>query len=349
VRLKNLLREAEAEMELHGLRPAAARAMLKPAMALAEDAAFWRQSEGSLALLIAPQTLRCYHLPDAVAEFVNVGRRFVVRPLLSLLDEAQRFWLLALSQNSVRLFRGDANEIAPVEVKGLPRDMASALNLDVSITGGQVHSATNQALGKQAAVFHGQGGALDTHKEELKEYFRAIDRALHNTLSAEPAPLLVACVDHQFALYRQVNTYPNLIASALAGNVEHLGLNELHTQAWPLVEPHLGQTRREAATRCARLTANDMASSHIAEIMAAAREGRVEALFVARDAAVWGVHNLDTGAVEVHEERMPSDDDLLELAAVATLLHHGTVYSVAAGQMPTGGSAAAIMRYQATP
>jgi hypothetical protein len=266
-----------------------------------------------------------------------------------LLDEAQRFWLLALSQNSVRLFRGDANEIAPVEVKGLPRDMASALKLDVSITGGQVHSATNQPLGKQAAVFHGQGGAVDTHKEELKEYFRVVDRALHDTLSAELVPLVVACVDHQFALYRQVNTYPKLIASGLAGNVEHLGLKELHTRAWPLVEPHLGQTRREAATRYARLTPSGMASSHIAEIVAAAREGRVEALFVAREAAVWGVHDVDTGAVEVHEERMPGDDDLLELAAVETLLHHGTVYSVSVGQMPTGGSAAAILRYQAMP
>jgi hypothetical protein len=266
-----------------------------------------------------------------------------------LLDDAQRFWLLALSQNAVRLFRGDANGVAPVEVKGLPRDIASALNLDVSITGGQVHSATNQPLGKQAAVFHGQGGAVDTHKEELKEYFRAIDRTLHDTLSAEPAPLLVACVDYQFVLYRQVNTYPNLMASGLAGNVEHLSLTELHARAWPLVEPHLGQTRREAATRYARLTASGMASSHIAEIVAAAREGRVEALFVARDAAVWGVHDLDTGAVEVHEEQMPGDDDLLELAAVETLLHHGTVYLVAAGQMPTSGSAAAIMRYQVMP
>jgi hypothetical protein len=83
--------------------------------------------------------------------------------------------------------------------------------------------------------------------------------------------------------------------------------------------------------------------------VAAAREGRVEALFVARDAAVWGVHDLDSGAVEVHEERMPGDDDLLELAAVEALLHQGTVYSVAAGQMPTSGCAAAIMRYQGVP
>jgi hypothetical protein len=345
VRLKNLLRDAQSQLELHGLRPAAARAMLQSAASLTENAAFWRQSEGSLALLIAPQTLSCYHLPESVAEAVHVGRRFVVGPLLTLLDEAHRFWLLALSENSVRLFRGDVNAITPVEVKGLPRDMASALNLDVSITGGQVHSSTNQPLGKQAAVFHGQGGVADTRKEELKEYFRVIDVALHDTLRAEPAPLLLACVEYESALYHEVNTYPHLVARALAGNVEHLGLKELHTQAWPVVEPHLDEARREAATRYARWTATGRVSSHIAEIVPAAGEGRLETLFVARDAAVWGLRDLDTGAVEVHEELLPGDEDLLELAVVETLLHHGTVYSVSAAQMPSSGPAAAIMRY----
>jgi hypothetical protein len=158
--------------------------------------------------------------------------------------------------------------------------------------------------------------------------------------------LLVACVEYEAALYREVNTYPHLIAGALAGNVEHLGLKELHTQAWPLVEPHLDEARREAATRYARWTATGRASPHIAEIVTAAREGRVEALFVARDAAaVWGAHDTGTGAVEVHEELLPGDEDLLELAVVETLLNHGMVYSVPAAQMPTSGAAAAIMRY----
>jgi hypothetical protein len=179
IRFKNLLREAQSQLVLHGLRPADARAMLKPANALATNAAFWRQSEGGLSLLLAPNVFRCDHLPMAVAEQVHVGRRFIVRPLLALLDGSDRFWLLAVSQNAVRLFRGNADRIAPIEVEGLPRDMSSALNLDISITGDQVHSATNQPLqGKQAAVFHGQGGESDTRKEELQEYFRAINAAL---------------------------------------------------------------------------------------------------------------------------------------------------------------------------
>jgi hypothetical protein len=345
VRLKKLLREAESQLVLHGLRPAEARATLAPAASLVENAAFWRKSEGSLALLIAPQTLRCYHLPQATTEAAHVGRRFIVRPLLSLLDDAGRFWLLSLSQNSVRLFRGDAGGVVPVEVEALPRDMTSALNLDVSITGDQVHSSTNEPLGKQAAVFHGQGGAVDTRKEELHEYFRVIDAALHDTLQAEPAPLLVACVEYEFALFREANSYPRLITSPLAGNVEHLGPTELHARAWPVVEPHLDEARRAAAERFARSVASGLATPHLAEILPAARAGRVDALFAVRNAAVWGVHDPNTGATEVHQELRLGDEDLLELAVAETLIHHGAVYSVPAEQMPTSGPAAAILRY----
>jgi hypothetical protein len=345
IRLQNLLREAQSQLVLHGLRPADARAMLKPAQALVTNSMFWRQREGGLAILIAPDAFYCYHLPRPVIEQVQVSGRFAVRPLLALLDGCRRYWLLAISQNVVRLFQGDAGGITPVEVAGLPTDMATALNLDMSPDGGQVHAATNQPLGKEAGVFHGQGGGADTRKEELKEYFRAIDAALRDTLQADHALLLVASVDYQFALYREMNTYAHLLGRPLTGNVEHLGMKELHAQAWPLAEPYLDAVRRDAASRYSQLVTSGRTSPHLAEILPAARAGRVETLFIAHDAVVWGVHDVETNATEVHALSQPGDDDLLELAAIETLTHHGTVYSVPADEMPSSGPSAATLRF----
>jgi len=349
IRLKNLLREAQWQLAAHGLRPTDARAMLKPLRSLQTNATFWRQKEGSLVVLASPASVRCFHLPHAVAEQVHVGRRFVVRPLLALLDQSRCYWLLAISQNSVRLFRGNAGGIGPVEVEGLPRDLKSTLNLDVSISGDQVHSATHEPLGKQAAVFHGQGGQVDTRKEELTEFFRAIDSALHDTLAATPAPLVVACVQYEFALYRKVNTFPELVHEGLTSNAEHLSLKEMHARAWQLVEPHLDQARHAAVARYIRSIANGNALPHLAEIVAAAQNGKIDTLFIARDAAAWGIYDPDKRTVEVHNERMPGDDDLLELVAVETLAHHGKVYSVPAEAMPSSGPASAIVRYSSLP
>ena len=50
-------------------------------------------------------------------------------------------------------------------------------------------------------------------------------------------------------------------------------------------------------------------------------------------------------AVEVHEERQPQDEDLLDRAATETLLHGGHVHAVTEGAVPGGGPLAAVLRY----
>jgi len=47
----------------------------------------------------------------------------------------------------------------------------------------------------------------------------------------------------------------------------------------------------------------------------------------------------------LHEEAKPGDEDLLDLAAVQTLLNGGTVYAVELEKVPDGASLAAVFRY----
>ena len=52
-----------------------------------------------------------------------------------------------------------------------------------------------------------------------------------------------------------------------------------------------------------------------------------------------------TGQVAMHDQPQPGDEDLLDRAAVHTLLASGTVYAVPAAQVPGPGPAAALLRY----
>jgi len=47
----------------------------------------------------------------------------------------------------------------------------------------------------------------------------------------------------------------------------------------------------------------------------------------------------------VHETEEPGDEDLLDVAAIQTVLNSGTVYAVKAEEVPGGGPAAALFRY----
>jgi hypothetical protein len=77
----------------------------------------------------------------------------------------------------------------------------------------------------------------------------------------------------------------------------------------------------------------------------AAHHGRIETLFVAVGVQVWGGFDPEKDRVEVHRSPEPGDEDLLDLAAIQTLLKSGTVYAVAPEEVPDQALLAAVLRY----
>jgi release factor family 7 len=74
-----------------------------------------------------------YHLirlPEEFGELVVVADRFHVKPLLTLLAAAHRFYVLALSQNQVRLLAGTPHGVREVELAGVPQSLREALKYD---------------------------------------------------------------------------------------------------------------------------------------------------------------------------------------------------------------------------
>ncbi|HSF31514.1 MAG TPA: hypothetical protein VLK82_13710 [Candidatus Tectomicrobia bacterium] len=77
----------------------------------------------------------------------------------------------------------------------------------------------------------------------------------------------------------------------------------------------------------------------------AAYDARVDTLFVAVGMQQWGSFDADSRTVEVHQEAIAGHEDLLDAAAIHTLLGRGTVHALAPEQMPDRTPAAAILRY----
>ena len=74
--------------------------------------------------------------------------------------------------------------------------------------------------------------------------------------------------------------------------------------------------------------------------------GRIGTLFIKNGTTnVWGKFKEDKLDIEVHDEKKPGDEDLLDKAAINTMLRGGTVYIVEPEDMPDRTPAAAIMRY----
>jgi hypothetical protein len=347
IRLKNLLKQAEDRLLKSGLRRADASEILRPAQRLLDDHTFWQHQSDGLAIFAAPETFSLYRLAYAFSELVVVTDRFHVKPLLTLLSGDGRFYVLALSQNDVRLLQGTRQSVAEVNLETLPHNLAEALGAEEREKQLQFHTARSGST----PIFHGHGGGgtdESIHKKDLLRYFKRIDKGLQDFVCVERRPLVLAGVDYLLPIYREANTCAELITEGIVGNPDGLSARELHERAWSILEPYFRKAQEKAAAQYRDFAGTGRASHDVKTIVASAVHGRVDSLFVAVGVQLWGALEPDGGDVSLHEAQQPGDQDLLDLAAVETLAHAGNVYAVEPDQVPepSGGSAlAAVFRY----
>ncbi len=344
IRFRNLLREAEERLLSQGLRSPDVREMLKPAQRLAQEPGFWRHQSDGLSVFFTPEQFHSYRLPLSFEELVVVSRRFHLKPLLPFFASNGHFYILALSQGQVRLLEGTRHTVDEIETENLPASLAEALQYERFERHLQFHTGTSWATGSRSAVFHGHD-ISDEAKGRLLRWFHKIDDELPGLLTGEQSPIVLAGVEYLFPLYTQANTNPHLLARGIPGNPEALSPEDLHAKAWPLVQPIFTQAQETAVARYRQLGGTGKTTADVQEAVSAAHQGRVDVLFVAVGVQMWGRLDPDTGTVHVHQDPEAGDEDLLDLAAIQTILNGGTVYPVEPEQTPAGAPLAAVFRY----
>jgi hypothetical protein len=348
IQLKNLLTEAEKHLLAAGLRVPDAEKLLEPAHKFLWDNLFWRHQDEGLALFLSSEIFYHYSLPYDFESQAIIADRFYIKPLLPLLADDGQFFILALSQNQVRLLQGTRHSINEVDLAEIPATLA-----ETNVSAGpekqlQFHTGSGPSgSGRRAAIFHGDGAGDEQTRTNILRLFRQIDVGLSALLRNEHAPLLLAGVDCLLPLYREVNSYPHLTSEGITGNPEKLRAEELHQRGWTIVQPLFQQARQEAAARYQQLIGSgcEKAANDPFQIIGAAVYGRVETLFVALDQRLWGRFDPEIGAAELHQDKERGDGDLLNFAAIQTMMNGGTVYVAKAKEMPSRSLFAAIYRY----
>ena len=344
IRFKNMIREAENRLQENGLRSREAGEFLEPLKKLLGNEPFWQHQRNGLAVFMSDDIGRYFRLPEDFQELLVISRRFHLKPLLSFLSNDGRFYILAVSQNKTKLFLGTHYTISEIDEGNIPGNLAEALRYDDSERQLQFHTQTSGG-GKRAAMFHGQGVGTDDGKNNLMRYFRQIDKGLHSMLKEERAPLVLASVAYLFPIYREQNTYPYFVNEGIKGNPDELPPEELHKQAWDIVRPVFLKAMEEALDKYKLLEHTEQASDNMRVIIPAAYHGRVDVLFVAVGLQEWGSFDQSKNSIDLHDEPEGDNEDLLDFAAVQTVLNGGTVYALSPDNMPDNRKLLAIFRY----
>jgi hypothetical protein len=315
-----------------------------------QDSYFWQHQSDGLAIFLTTNRVRRYRLPLNFEEFVTVMDRFHIKPLLPLFTGDGQFYILALSQNEVRLLLGTRYSVSQIDIGQVGGRLAEAIPSDNHQKSPQLHSSgsTGGVSGRGPATFHGQGGGSDENaKDELLRYFHLVSDALTEFLEEDGVPLVLAGVEYLLPIYKEANTYPNLMDTVITGNPDLLSADKLHKSAWDIVSPHFQTAHEEAVANYRQLVGqtSERVTDTLEKIVPAASDGRIETLFIATGVQHWGVFDPDTNEIKLHSQMEPGDEPLLDLAAVQTYLKGGTVYAVEPDKVPGGTSAAAVLRY----
>jgi hypothetical protein len=239
------------------LRRSAVDDLLAPAEELLVTDA-WPVAEGGCGLFSAPGCSIRAHLDVRVPSMAVVADRFVTTPLVAAVPAADRFYVVAIDRNGVRLLRGERHGLIELT---LPAVATRPLAATAGSGDGGLHS------------------------------YRQVDRAVWQALVSETAPLIVAGVTEELDRYRTAHHYTHLAGTVALENTERLGLDELHDRLWPVAAHALDRPRRELVHR----VRTSAALTSLPEILIAAREARLAALLVQPNRLLWG--SPDTGEV----------------------------------------------------
>jgi len=337
------LQVAQHQLEARNIPGNITTGLLEPLEQLAQDPDSLAGSHWSRVIFRAGDVLRQFTLTEAVKPALFIGGCFEIRPILAELDLPAEFYVLRITKKTVDLHRSAGFHQEHVKLPpGVPETLEDFLKLEPPDHDLEDRSAAGVSTGSMQGVRFGTGSARETRSTYLADFYKAVDRGVRERLGLRDAPLVLAGVDEDTALYRANNRYANLLARSVSGNSPGSLLeNEAFQKAYEIVRADRAERAISALLDWRERVVPARFTTGLSTILRAAVDGRVARLYIDQAARMLGIFEgtRRSGRWNWGEE------DLLNVAAVETILQGGSAHSLPTGRIPDGAPVAAILRY----
>ena len=349
INFKNQLQKAASALnKMYGLSDTEASEYLQPGYDLLDNPDFWRHGSDGLAYFQNSKGTNIKTLPIEIVEpSTYVGKNFMLRPLMPLLNADGRFYIINLNLKGITLF--EATEATISEILLDDEEFNQISDYTKFIENQQHTGARLGHGGSGGSVHYGQGGGNDSEKE-IQQFFYKASKPIDDIIKCDPLPTILAGVDYLIPMYKTASDYHKYAEEGIQGSFTTEDAAALHAKAWEIMAPKFDEERDERFGKYAELANGDWASSDTHMVIKAAFTGQVETLFVQKDATIWGIFNEQLYELEIEPAATPETTDLLTEAAVKTIMQQGKVYQCTADEMPEDGRViAAIFRNPVVP
>jgi hypothetical protein len=327
IAFRNLAGEALAQLADHDKREV--RALEELLLDLVDDDDFWDTQANGLAVFATPAGLRSFRLPTRLTSLAEVSDRFHIKPLLRVMTVPQSAFVLALTADSVRVI-----EVFPdmpahaVKVEGMPKDAASA--------------AGRASIKERSPSGRIQGA--EGMKVRLGQYARKVDKALREFLAGRDLPLILVATEPMMSIYRLVQSYPHLAATAVTTNPDAMSDGELAASARAVLDELFREELEGIRGLFEQRKGEHRTTTDVAQAARAATYGAVQKLLVDIDEVLPGTVG-DDGEITLAAGPSAASYGVVDEIAGRALLTGARVLGVRREDIPGGGSLAAILRY----
>ena len=196
----------------------------------------------------SPGYFRLVQLQRTPPQIAIVAERFHVKPMLRIVQSADRYQVLALTRRDIRMFEGNRDVLDEIDLApGVPRTITEALGeeitqkqvFDIVGTGHVAGSPGGRNYrGMKMGIRHGPVLRDDEIGVDIERFFRAVARAVHEHHSKPSGlPLILAAPAQYHTHFRSVSQNPQLLDRAIDINPAALTVEDLRARAWEVMEP----------------------------------------------------------------------------------------------------------------
>lgn len=344
IRFENLVRDLENLLRQdYGSRDV--NALLEPFKQHFKRPEFWMHTLDGLAMFAANGFFRVFHLPRSVPELAIVAKSFHTKPLLRIVQSADRYQVLGINRQGVRLFEGNRDQLSEVPLADeVPKSLEEALGTELTEPHLTVASYGTGTEG--AAMFHGHGGRKPEVKKDAERFFRIMDRAILDHHSRPSGlPLILAALPENQDLFRKVSKNPFLLADPIDVHPDAIKIEDLRERSWKIFGPRYLKRLEGMVEGYGEAQSKGLGEKDIYKLGHAAVEGRIKTLLVEADRQIFGHIDEATGQIIPAETDQAVVDDVLDDLAQIVIRRGGEAIIVPSDRMPTASGAAAIYRF----
>lgn len=341
--IKSNLHEAARQLAERNVSESLIHDLLQPLEQLAADPDLWGGSHWGRVIFRSPETWSQFNLTESIKPALHIGGAFEIRPILPELHLPSEFYVLKLSKKDVEILRCAGLRAEALKLpSGVPATLEEALAFNQPDHDLENRSFAGNSSGSMQGVRFGTGYGREREDLYVADFYKAVERGVRELLGpASDAPLVLAGVDEDTVVYRTINRYPNLLARSVHGSRGRPLLDELLPQAYAIVRSDSSERAARALHESKERLAPARFSTGLSSILRAAVERRIARLYIDQSARMLGVFE----GMRKGRRLKWGEEDLLNAAAVETLLQGGLAFELPAGRLPDEVPVAAILRF----